>query len=65
VATLDLPPDIRMRQSGATRFVFNHGPEPVEFEGRMIPPAGVDWQQQGGLPHDVGKGRRDGAVETA
>ncbi len=43
VATQDLPPDIRLRQSGATRFVFNHGPEPVEFDGRMIPPAGVAW----------------------
>ncbi|MBC6437915.1 MAG: beta-galactosidase [Rhodobacteraceae bacterium] len=40
---LDLPPDIRVRQSGPTRFVFNHGPDPVAFEGRTLPPAGVAW----------------------
>jgi beta-galactosidase len=27
------------RQAGTTRFVFNHGPDPVEFEGRVLPPA--------------------------
>jgi beta-galactosidase len=43
VATRDLPPDIRIRQAGGTRFVFNHGPDPVEFEGRVLPPAGVIW----------------------
>jgi beta-galactosidase len=43
VETLDLPPDIRIRQAGATRFAFNHGPEEVLFEGRTIPPAGVAW----------------------
>ncbi len=44
IATLDLPPDIRVRQAGATRFVFNHGPDPVDFEGRTLPPAGVTWR---------------------
>jgi beta-galactosidase len=43
VPTVDLPPDIRLRQSGDTRFIFNHGPDPVEFEGRVLPPAGVAW----------------------
>ncbi len=43
IATLELPPDIRVRQAGQTRFVFNHGPDTVEFEGREIPPAGVVW----------------------
>jgi len=43
VATTDLPPDIRVRQNGSTRFVFNHGPDPVAFEGRVLPPAGVAW----------------------
>jgi beta-galactosidase len=43
VATVDLPPDIRVRQSGTRRFIFNHGPEPVEFEGRVFPPAAVAW----------------------
>lgn len=41
VATLDLPPDIRVRQAGKTRFVFNHGPGPVTFDGVTLPPAGV------------------------
>jgi beta-galactosidase len=39
----DMPPDIRIRQAGDLRFVFNHGPGAVEFEGRTIPPAGVAW----------------------
>jgi beta-galactosidase len=39
----DLPPDIRVRQAGKTRFVFNHGPETVRFEGHSLPPAGVAW----------------------
>ena len=43
VSTQDLPPDIRIRQAGATRFVFNHGPEAVSFDGRVLPPAGVGW----------------------
>jgi beta-galactosidase len=43
IATQDLPPDIRIRQAGGTRFVFNHGQEPVAFEGRVVPPAGVIW----------------------
>jgi len=41
VKTLDLPPDIRIRQAGETRFVFNHGPDSVIFEGATLPPAGV------------------------
>jgi len=45
VATVDLPPDIRIRQAGATRFVFNHGEAAVEFEGKVLPPAGVAWQR--------------------
>ena len=44
VATLDLPPDIRVRQAGGTRFIFNHGPDPVDFEGQTLPPAGVIWR---------------------
>jgi len=43
LATQTLPQDIRIRQSGPTRFVFNHGPAPVDFEGQVIPPAGVVW----------------------
>lgn len=39
----DLPQDIRIRDTGQTRFTFNHGPEPVTFNGQTIPPAGVTW----------------------
>jgi beta-galactosidase len=41
VQTTDLPPDIRIREAGNTRFIFNHGPAPVEFEGVTLPPAGI------------------------
>jgi beta-galactosidase len=41
VATTDLPPDVRVRQAGETRFVFNHGLEPVTFEGITLPPTSV------------------------
>jgi beta-galactosidase len=40
---VDLPPDIRVRQAGKRRFVFNHGPDAVEFDGQIVPPAGVVW----------------------
>jgi beta-galactosidase len=33
VATVDLPPDIRMRQSGIHAFIFNHGPDPGGVRG--------------------------------
>ncbi|WP_341862775.1 beta-galactosidase [Gymnodinialimonas sp. 57CJ19] len=39
----NLPQDIRLRDTGQTRFTFNHGPEPVTFNGETIPPAGVTW----------------------
>ncbi|MBF9048791.1 beta-galactosidase [Roseobacter sp. HKCCD9010] len=41
VPVLDLPQDIRLRQSGTTQYVFNHGHEPVTFGGEIIPQAGV------------------------
>jgi beta-galactosidase len=41
VATTDLPPDVRVRQAGETRFVFNHGLDPVTFEGITLPPTSV------------------------
>ncbi|RMA43650.1 beta-galactosidase [Rhodophyticola porphyridii] len=40
VLVRELPDDIRIRQSGPTLFIFNHGPDPVEFDGTRIPPAG-------------------------
>lgn len=38
-----LPQDIRIRDTGKTRFTFNHGPDFVTHDGRKIPPAGVIW----------------------
>ncbi len=38
-----LPQDIRIRDTGKTRFVFNHGPEAVEFDKRTIRAAGLTW----------------------
>ena len=35
-----LPQDIRIRDTGQTRFIFNHGPEPVAYQGQTIPSAG-------------------------
>lgn len=39
-----LPQDIRIRDTGTTRFIFNHGPEPVTYDGQTIPTAGVIWR---------------------
>jgi beta-galactosidase len=41
---LDLPRDIRIRDTGSTRFIFNHGPDPVAYNGETLPPAGVIWR---------------------
>lgn len=38
-----LPQDIRIRDTGKTHFIFNHGPDPVTYNGQTIPPAGVNW----------------------
>ncbi len=46
LAVTDLPQDIRIRDTGRTRFVFNHGPDPVAFEGQTLPPAGVTWTRR-------------------
>jgi beta-galactosidase len=45
LTALEMPPDIRKRQAGARVFLFNHGPDPVEFQGHLIPAAGVIWTQ--------------------
>ncbi|GAB5447872.1 beta-galactosidase [Gymnodinialimonas sp.] len=39
-----LPQDIRLRDTGTTRFTFNYGPDPVTYNGETIPPAGVIWR---------------------
>jgi beta-galactosidase len=44
LATMDLPPGLRTRTDGATRFWFNYGAEPVTHAGRSLPAAGVAWE---------------------
>ncbi len=40
---LDPPGDLRIRDTASHRFVFNYGPEPVDYDGATIPAAGVHW----------------------
>ncbi|MEO0356993.1 MAG: beta-galactosidase [Pseudomonadota bacterium] len=44
VVTLDLPADLRIRDTQTHRFYFNYGPDPVDFAGQTIDPAGVFWE---------------------
>jgi beta-galactosidase len=44
VATLDLPDGLRVRDTATHRFVFNYAPEPQEWRGVTIPPAGAHWE---------------------
>ncbi len=44
LATEALPEGLRQRDSATHRFVFNYNAEPVHWQGREIPAAGVDWQ---------------------
>lgn len=44
MALLDLPADIRIRDTDTHRFIFNYGPDPVEWHGITLPPAGVHWE---------------------
>ncbi|MCC1480991.1 beta-galactosidase [Roseibaca sp. Y0-43] len=41
VATLDLPPALRTRSDGESRFWFNHGAVPLDWDGQVLPPASV------------------------
>ncbi|RDC69878.1 beta-galactosidase [Rhodovulum sp. 12E13] len=41
VPVRDLPPGVRVRETGAERFWFNHGPESVDCDIGMLPPAAV------------------------
>jgi beta-galactosidase len=43
IDVLDLPPGVRVRDTGTHRFYFNYGPEAVEVEGNTLAPAGVRW----------------------
>ncbi len=44
ILTHDLPEDLRVRDTATHRFVFNYGPDTVEWNGLTLPPAGVIWQ---------------------
>ena len=41
IATRELPEGVRCRETATERFWFNHRAEPVTFEGRDLPAAGV------------------------
>jgi beta-galactosidase len=43
LALTHLPEGLRLRDAGPMRFVFNYGPEPVDWQGEQIPAAGVRW----------------------
>ncbi|MEO1688564.1 MAG: beta-galactosidase, partial [Pseudomonadota bacterium] len=39
--TRSMPEGLRLRDAADARYVFNHAPEPQDFDGRTLPPAGV------------------------
>ena len=40
-----LPDGLRIRDSATHRFLFNYAPEPLEYDGVTVPPAGVHWRE--------------------
>ncbi len=44
IETLHLPAALRKRDAAGLRFWFNHGAEPLDWNGQTIPAAGVIWQ---------------------
>ena len=44
LTTHDLPDGLRLRCTATHRFVFNHAPDPQDWRGTSIPPAGVHWE---------------------
>jgi beta-galactosidase len=44
IETEPLPEGLRLRDTATHRFAFNYGPDPVAWEGRSLPPAGVAWR---------------------
>jgi beta-galactosidase len=44
IVTVDLSDGLRIRDTATHRFAFNYAPEPQEWEGQVLPPAGVAWQ---------------------
>ena len=49
LTALEMPEGVRRRQAGGRVFLFNHGPDPVEFQGHLLPAAGVHWSGAGAL----------------
>jgi beta-galactosidase len=43
---MDLPPDLRLRETDSHRFWFNYGPRSVTFHGMTLPAAGVLWESK-------------------
>lgn len=39
-----LPMDVRVRDTGTHRFIFNYGPGETTWDGKTLPPAGVVWE---------------------
>ncbi|SUZ32769.1 Beta-galactosidase [Roseibaca ekhonensis] len=46
LATMDLPPALRTRSDGRTRFWFNHGSQTITWQGTDLPPCAVLQQVQ-------------------
>ena len=46
IEVLDLPPGVRVRDTGKHRFYFNYGPEAVEVDGKTLAAADVRWVQK-------------------
>lgn len=44
IQTLQLPDGLRIRDTASHRFVFNYAPEAQEWNGVIIPAAGVHWE---------------------
>ncbi|RVT82844.1 beta-galactosidase [Rhodobacteraceae bacterium CCMM004] len=44
IETAEMPEGVRRRDTATHRFWFNYGPEPVDCDGRTLPPAGVAWE---------------------
>jgi beta-galactosidase len=45
VMTYDLPQGVRIKETSTHRFIFNYAPEPREWNGVTLAPAGVHWEE--------------------
>ncbi|MBM1222144.1 beta-galactosidase [Ponticoccus sp. SC2-23] len=41
----DLPDGLRLRDTAGRRFVFNYSAEPLDWEGKTLPAAGILWEE--------------------